>query len=29
VKPFLLPELEEVRGLTHHSPAVSSKKSGI
>jgi hypothetical protein len=29
VKPFLLPELEEVRGLTHHSPAVSLKKSGI
>ena len=25
VKPFLLPELKEVRGLTHHSPAVSSR----
>jgi hypothetical protein len=29
VKPFLLSELEGVRGLTHHSPAVSLKKSGI
>jgi len=27
VKPFLLPELE-VRGLTHHSPAVSCKGRG-